>query len=125
VLLLVRAFASGCTALTGVEAISNGVPAFRKPKSRNAALTLTLMGVIAVVLFTGITLLAVRLQARAQPDGNPSVISQIAASVFGGGSALFYLFQAATAGCRGSCTIVGIGWCSPTGSCCLREWPSP
>jgi amino acid transporter len=98
VLLLVRAFASGCTALTGVEAISNGVPAFRKPKSRNAALTLTLMGVIAVVLFTGITLLAVRLQARAQPDGNPSVISQIAASVFGGGSALFYLFQAATAG---------------------------
>jgi hypothetical protein len=98
VFLSLRAFAQGCTALTGVEAISNGVPAFRKPKSRNAALTLTLMGVIAVVLFTGITLLAVRLQARAQPDGNPSVISQIAASVFGGGSALFYLFQAATAG---------------------------
>ena len=98
VILLVRAFASGCTALTGVEAISNGVPAFRKPKSRNAALTLTLMGVIAVVLFAGISLLAVRLQARAQPDGNPSVISQIATSVFGGGSVLFYLFQAATAG---------------------------
>ncbi len=98
VILLVRAFASGCTALTGVEAISNGVPAFCKPKSRNAALTLTLMGVIAVVLFAGITLLAVRLQARAQPDGNPSVISQIATSVFGGDSVLFYLFQAATAG---------------------------
>ncbi|MGA9309137.1 MAG: APC family permease [Pseudonocardiaceae bacterium] len=98
VILLVRAFASGCTALTGVEAISNGVPAFRKPKSRNAALTLTMMGVIAVVLFAGITFLAVRLQAHAQPDGNPSVISQIATSVFGGGSALFYLFQAATAG---------------------------
>lgn len=98
VLLVVRAFASGCTALTGVEAISNGVPAFRKPKSRNAALTLTLMGVIAVVLFAGITLLAVRLQARAQPDGDPSVISQIAASVFGGSSVLFYLFQATTAG---------------------------
>jgi amino acid transporter len=98
VILLMRAFASGCTALTGVEAISNGVPAFRKPKSRNAALTLTLMGVIAVVLFAGITLLAVRLQARAQPDGNPSVISQIATSVFGGGSVLFFLFQAATAG---------------------------
>jgi hypothetical protein len=97
-ILVVRAFASGCTALTGVEAISNGVPAFRKPKSRNAALTLTLMGGIAVVLFTGITLLAVALQARAQPDGNPSVISQIAASVFGGSSLLFYLFQAATAG---------------------------
>jgi amino acid transporter len=97
-ILVVRAFASGCTALTGVEAISNGVPAFRKPKSRNAALTLTLMGVIAVVLFAGITALAVRLQARAQPDGNPSVISQLAATVFGGSSVLFYLFQAATAG---------------------------
>ena len=98
VLLLFRAFASGCTALTGVEAISNGVPAFRNPKSRNAALTLTLMGGIAITMFGGITVLAVALDARANPDGNPSVISQIAASVFGGGSVLFYLFQAATAG---------------------------
>jgi amino acid transporter len=97
-LLLLRAFASGCTALTGVEAISNGVPAFRKPKSRNAAITLILMGTLAVTMFSGITVLAVALHARANPDGNPSVISQIAASVFGGGSALFYLFQAATAG---------------------------
>ncbi|MBV9844835.1 MAG: APC family permease [Kutzneria sp.] len=94
----VRAFAAGCTALTGVEAISNGVPAFRKPKSRNAALTLTLMGGIAIVLFIGITVLAVVLRAHAQPDGNPSVISQLAAAVFGGSSTLFYLFQAATAG---------------------------
>jgi amino acid transporter len=97
-LLVLRAFASGCTALTGVEAISNGVPAFRAPKSRNAALTLLLMGVIAVVLFAGITALAVALHTRAEPDGNPSVISQIAAAVFGGNSVLFYLFQAATAG---------------------------
>lgn len=97
-LLLLRAFASGCTALTGVEAISNGVPAFRKPKSRNAAITLTLMGALAITMFSGITVLAVTLHARANPDGNPSVISQIAASVFGGGSVLFYLFQAATAG---------------------------
>jgi len=96
--LLLRAFASGCTALTGVEAISNGVPAFRKPKSRNAATTLTLMGAIAISMFAGITVLAVVLKARANPDGNPSVISQIAASVFGGNSVLFYLFQAATAG---------------------------
>jgi len=95
--LVVRAFASGCTALTGVEAISNGVPSFRKPKARNAATTLTLMGLIAVVLFGGITVLAVALNARALPDGDPSVISQIAASVFGGGSPIFYLFQAATA----------------------------
>ena len=79
VFLLVRAFASGCTALTGVEAISNGVPSFEKPKARNAATTLTLMGAIAVVLFGGITVLAVALDARALPDGDPSVISQIAA----------------------------------------------
>jgi amino acid transporter len=97
-ILLFRAFASGCTALTGVEAISNGVPAFRKPKSRNAALTLTMMGALAITMFIGITVLAVALHARASPDGNPSVISQIAVSVFGGGSPLFYLFQAATAG---------------------------
>jgi uncharacterized membrane-anchored protein len=97
VLLLVRAFASGCTALTGVEAISNGVPSFAKPKARNGATTLGLMGVIAVVLFGGITVLAVALNARAQPDGNPSVLSQIAAAVYGGSSPLFYLFQAATA----------------------------
>ena len=96
-LLVVRAFASGCTALTGVEAISNGVPAFEKPKARNAAATLVLMGAIAVTLFGGITLLAVALNARALPDGDPSVISQIAVSVFGGSSPVFYLFQAATA----------------------------
>ena len=96
-LLVVRAFASGCTALTGVEAISNGVPSFEKPKARNAATTLTMMGVIAVVLFGGITVLAVALHAQALPDGNPSVISQIAAAVFGGSSVVFYLFQAATA----------------------------
>ncbi len=97
VLLLVRAFSSGCTALTGVEAISNGVPSFQKPKARNAATTLTMMGIIAVILFGGITVLAVTLDARALPDGDPSVISQIAVSVFGDGSVLFYLFQAATA----------------------------
>ena len=96
-LLVVRAFASGCTALTGVEAISNGVPSFERPKARNAAATLTLMGIIAVVLFGGITVLAVALHAQALPDGNPSVISQIAAAVFGGSSVVFYLFQAATA----------------------------
>ncbi|EWM15710.1 APC family permease [Kutzneria sp. 744] len=98
VFLALRAFASGCTALTGVEAISNGVPSFRKPKPHNAAMTLVMMGVMAVAMFAGITALAVNLNARARPDGNPSVISQVATSVFGGGSVLFYLFQAATAG---------------------------
>ena len=95
--LVVRAFASGCTALTGVEAISNGVPSFERPKARNAATTLAMMGVIAVVLFGGITVLAVALHAQALPDGDPSVISQVATAVFGGSSVVFYLFQAATA----------------------------
>src|SRR6202012_4590675 len=58
VFLLARSFSSGCAALTGVEAISNGVPAFQKPKSRNAATTLLLLGTIAVSLFMGIILLA-------------------------------------------------------------------
>jgi amino acid transporter len=97
-LLALRAFASGCTALTGVEAISNGVPSFRKPKARNAALTLTFMGMLAISMFVGITVLALHLHAHAQPSGNPSVISQVAASVFGAHAVLFYLYQAATAG---------------------------
>ncbi|HEY8111267.1 MAG TPA: APC family permease, partial [Actinomycetes bacterium] len=96
-LLVLRAFASGCTALTGVEAISNGVPAFRKPKSANAAATLMIMGAIAIIMFSGITALALHLNARAQPDGEPSVISQLAASVFGEHAPMFYVFQAATA----------------------------
>src|SRR5699024_10819273 len=58
ILLLLRSFASGCSALTGVEAISNGVPAFRRLKIRNAQSTLTLMGGIAIVLFAGLTALA-------------------------------------------------------------------
>ena len=98
VFLALRAFASGCTALTGVEAISNGVPAFREPKSRNAARTLVTMGTLAVVMFGGITVLALATHARAYPDGSPSVISQLAASQWGHGSFIYVLFQAATAG---------------------------
>jgi amino acid transporter len=97
-MLLLRAFASGCTALTGVEAISNGVPSFRKPKAKNAAGTLTIMAVIAISMFAGVTALALHLHAHAVPDGNPSVISQLAAAVFGAHAVLFYFFQAATAG---------------------------
>ena len=95
-LLCLRAFASGCTALTGVEAISNGVPAFKKPKSRNAAATLTVMGALAISMFSGITVLALAVHARAYPGGNPSVISQIAESVWGR-TVLYFAFQAATA----------------------------
>ncbi|HEV7148005.1 MAG TPA: APC family permease [Pedococcus sp.] len=96
-LLCLRAFASGCTALTGVEAISNGVPSFKKPKSKNAATTLLIMGALAITMFSGITALALAAHARAYRDGNPSVISQIAESIWGRGI-LFYAFQAATAG---------------------------
>jgi amino acid transporter len=95
-LLCLRAFASGCTALTGVEAISNGVPAFKKPKSRNAAATLTIMGALAISMFSGITALAIATHARAYPGGNPSVISQIAEGVWGR-TVLYYAFQVATA----------------------------
>lgn len=103
VFLLLRAFASGCTALTGVEAVSNGVPFFRVPKSRNASVTLMLLGSIAVVLFGGITLLAVATNVHVAEDpatlGQPStftqstVIAQLGSAVFGAGSIGFYLLQ--------------------------------
>ncbi|WP_030211258.1 APC family permease [Streptomyces bikiniensis] len=113
VFLLLRAFSSGCAALTGVEAISNGVPAFRKPKSKNAATTLALMGGLAVTMFCGIIFLAmatdVRMAEKPAQDlilnGVPvgpdyvqdPVISQVAAAVFGDGTFLFVVLAAATA----------------------------
>ncbi|SDD49077.1 APC family permease [Streptomyces prasinopilosus] len=113
VFLLLRAFASGCAALTGVEAISNGVPAFRKPKSKNAATTLAMMGLLAVTMFCGIIALATATDVRMAEnpardlfhDGVPlgsdyvqhPVISQVAEAVFGQGSPLFLLLAAATA----------------------------
>ncbi|MEV7279087.1 APC family permease [Streptomyces sp. NPDC093111] len=113
VFLLLRAFSSGCAALTGVEAISNGVPAFRKPKSKNAASTLALMGGLAVTMFCGIIFLAMATDVRmaenpahdllknGQPVGEgyvqDPVISQVAAAVFGDGTFFFILLAAATA----------------------------
>ncbi|MFE5616180.1 APC family permease [Streptomyces sp. NPDC056470] len=111
--LLLRAFSSGCAALTGVEAISNGVPAFRKPKSKNAATTLALMGALAVTMFCGIIFLALATDVRMAENpavdllrnGVPvgesyvqdPVISQVAAAVFGDGTFFFVLLAAATA----------------------------
>lgn len=110
--LLLRAFSSGCTALTGVEAISNGVPAFRRPKARNAATTLVVMGLIAVTMFAGVTALALiaRVHIAADPchlsDGiqdcasrpQRTVIAQVAAAVFGGHLSFgFFLLQIVTA----------------------------
>src|SRR5580698_5551924 len=107
VFLLLRAFSSGCTALTGVEAISNGVPAFRKPKSKNAATTLALLGGVSVSMFAGITALALASHVHAglpadligvPPGQTPStVIAQVGSAVFGGGSPFFYVLQLATA----------------------------
>ncbi|MET0727654.1 MAG: APC family permease [Acidimicrobiales bacterium] len=91
---LARAFSSGAVALTGIEAISNGVPAFRKPESRNAAITLVWMGVILATFFFGISVLADRLQPTLNED--VTVLSIIAKAVFGGGP-LFFTLQAATA----------------------------
>jgi amino acid transporter len=97
VFLALRAFASGCTALTGVEAISNGVPAFRAPKSRNAAATLVGMGVLATTMFAGITALA--LLAHVHMDEHATqrtALSQVALASFGQ-NALFYVLQGFTA----------------------------
>ena len=94
VFLVLRAFSNGCTALTGVEAISNGVSAFRPPEARNAAATLMLMIGLAVTMFLGTTLLA---QAYGVvPVEDETVVSQLARLVFGGRGVAYYLVQAAT-----------------------------
>jgi hypothetical protein len=92
--IVLRAFASGCAALTGTEAISNGVPAFRKPEARNAATTLIWMGVILGAFFLGITVLAHEFGVRHADD--VSVPAQIAQTVFGR-TPVFYFIQSATA----------------------------
>jgi amino acid transporter len=111
--LLLRAFSSGSAALTGVEAISNGVPAFRKPKSKNAATTLLMMGIVAVSMFCGVVTLALASKVRVAErpatellrDGEPvgvgytqePILTQVAAAVFGDGSIPFIYIAAVTA----------------------------
>jgi amino acid transporter len=108
VFLVLRAFSSGCTALTGVEAIANGVPAFKPPKSANAARTLLVLGVLAIVMFSGITALSLLSDVHVAENpvdlGLPpnaetkTVISQVAAAVFGGDHSIgFYWIAAFTA----------------------------
>jgi amino acid transporter len=89
---LLRAFSSGSTALTGVEAIANGVNAFRRPHGKNAAQTLAVLGVIAITLFLGVSYLTVHLHAR--PSSTDSVVSQIARAVFPAGSAGSFVYYA-------------------------------
>ena len=108
VFLLARAFSSGCTALTGVEAISNGVPAFRKPKSKNAAATLVMLGVLSVTMFMSITILALVTKVKVAennadliglPPGEDqkTVIAQIAQAVFSNFPVMFIYVSTVTA----------------------------
>jgi amino acid transporter len=95
--ILLRAFSSGSTALTGVEAIANGVNAFRHPQGKNAAKTLGILGLLTITMFLGLSYLAVRVHAA--PSTTASVVSQIARSVFQQGSFggfMFYVVQATT-----------------------------
>ena len=91
--LILRAFSSGCTALTGVEAVSDGVPAFKPPEAHNARIVLTWLGGILIALFLGITFLAH--DFGIVPRADETVISQLARHVFGDGP-LYYLIQAGT-----------------------------
>jgi len=111
ILLMLRAFASGCSALTGIEAIANGVPAFRKPKVKNAQITMGLMGGAAVFMFIGVTALALisRVHYAEDPcaqltqwaacatDPQMSVMAQIGGAVFGYNNWMFFVLQAGTA----------------------------
>jgi amino acid transporter len=92
--LILTAFSNGCTAMTGVEAVSNGVPAFRPPEAKNAVATMGTMAALAIVMFLGITLLA---QAyHVVPSPTETVLSQLARGVSGGRGVLYYLVQAGT-----------------------------
>jgi amino acid transporter len=92
--LLLTAFANGCTAMTGVEAVSNGVPAFHPPESKNASDTLVMMATLAIVMFVGITTLAHVYHVI--PSSTESGISQLGRAIFGGPNLLYYMLQAGT-----------------------------
>src|SRR5512133_1417979 len=98
-ILILRAFSSGTTALTGVEAISNGVPAFREPRSRNAGITLMWMGAILATLLVAITFLSVHIGAV--PSEEETVISELARTVFDQRGLLYMLSMAATTSYNG------------------------
>lgn len=91
---LLSAFANGCTAMTGVEAVSDGVPAFKAPSAQTATRTLILMAGFAISMFVGISFLAHAYQVV--PSATETVVSQLARGVFGGRNLLYYIVQAAT-----------------------------
>ena len=147
IFLILKAFASGCTALTGVEAISNGIMAFKTPRSKNAAQTLMVMSGLLGVMFIGITVLANQVHVSAGEMVTETVISQIARTLYGT-SPLYYITLAATTVilimaantsyadfprlapwsrptvfCLSSSATAGGGWSSPGASSRWRWWP--
>jgi amino acid transporter len=99
VFLLLKAFAGGSVALTGVEAIANGVPAFKPPEAKNAANTMVTMAFLLGVIFIGVTVVAHAFAILPSKDnsGGPTVIALVAGSAYGYGSPFFYIFQGSTA----------------------------
>jgi amino acid transporter len=113
IFLLLRSFASGSAALTGVEAIANGVPAFRNPKVKNAQITMSWMGITAITMFAGIIFFALATGVKYIENGakqlqgaeldafsaapQQSVIAQLGVAIFGNGSIMFFILQTATA----------------------------
>jgi amino acid transporter len=95
--LLLHAFAGGSVALTGVEAIANGVPSFKPPEAKNAANTLVAMAVLLGTLFIGLTYVALQYHVRPTTELGDPVLAQIGKAVFGGSSILFYTLQASAA----------------------------
>jgi len=98
--LLIKAFSHGCAALTGVEAVSNGVQAFKEPAEYNASKTMIYMGAILGVIFLGVTYLAYAIPGIVPPDlaeGHRTVVAQIASGVFGQGTFMYLLVQFVTA----------------------------
>ncbi|MEP7293760.1 MAG: APC family permease, partial [Chloroflexota bacterium] len=95
IFLILKAFSSGCTALTGIEAISNGISAFKTPRSKNAARTLVAMSTTLILLFVSITLIANFIHAI--PSETETVISQMGRTIYGDGSVFYLLLQAGTA----------------------------
>ena len=92
--LLLTAFANGCTAMTGVEAILDGTPAFKPPEAKNAGQTLIIMATLAITLFVGVTFLATAVGAV--PSERETIVSQVGRSVFGSGTFLYFALQGAT-----------------------------
>ncbi|UOF91567.1 APC family permease [Fodinisporobacter ferrooxydans] len=93
--IILKAFSSGCSAVTGIEAISNAVPHFRKPSQKNAKLTMLTLGILLTIIFGGVTVLALAYGATPDPTGNTSVLSMVAEHAFGRG-AFYFITQLAT-----------------------------